>query len=988
MHRRSLLPREDDQEDVEALERSIHARYARSSHTEYDEETTDVEQRALLPFVRDPKLWMVRCLTGHEREVVVCLMQKYTDKGSKLQIRSAIALDHLKNYIYIDADKEAHVREACKERKRDPLTGEYFESINGMRCTEGFLYKVVSMKSISMQNTQPSFDELEKFQRSCKNKVGDIATGLSPLFASRKKGHFMIGDQVIVMKGDLKNLKGRIERLEEDTIHIRPTAIGLKSTVAIYTNAVYKYFEVALQFLSILAQSETYIVHMDFSVMPKAFSSHHNWYLATIASISDSTTTTSSSKLVYGYSNVIHGFSAILSPSELEAIKKYPGYVSSYKDLSAKVDTTRSSQFLGLNSNTGLWPVSGYGKDVIIGLVDTGVWPESKSFNDDGMTEIPSRWKGECESGTQFNSSMCNKKLIGARFFNKGLLANNPNLNISMNSTRDTDGHGTHTSTTAAGNYVEGASFFGYASGTVRGMAPRARVAMYKALWDEGVYLSDIAAAIDQALSDGIDVLSISLGLDGVPLYADPIAISTFAAIEKGIFVSTSAGNEGPDPETLHNGTPWVLTVAAGTIDREFRGIVTLGNAISVTGSSLYPGNSTASKFPLLFVDKCEDTKELQKIGSKIVVCLDKNDTLSDQVYLVGNASVSGGIFISNNTDLEFYIESSFPAVFLNLEDGKTVLDYIKSSSDPKASFEFQQTLVGTKPAPRVTSYSSRGPSPSCTFVLKPDLMAPGSLILASWPPKTPVVSINSGQLFNDFNLLSGTSMACPHAAGVAALLKGVHPEWSPAAIRSAMMTTSDSIDNTFSPIQDIGYNNQQADPLAIGAGHINPNKALDPGLVYDVKLEDYMNLLCALNYTMKQIQTITRSSSYSCSNSSLDLNYPSFIAFFKANNSQSDVKPVQEFQRTVTNVGDGMSTYTATLTPVEGFNVSVEPNKLVFKQKYEKQSYKLSIEGPRLMEKKVVYGSLSWVEIKGKHAVRSPIVATSLSSETLSENN
>ncbi|KAA8534332.1 hypothetical protein F0562_031841 [Nyssa sinensis] len=311
MNRRSLLPREDDQEDVEALERSIRARYARSSDTEYDE-TTDVEQRALLPSVRDPKLWMVRCLTGREREAAVCLMQKYTDKGSKLQIRSAIALDHLKNYIYIEADKEAHVREACKgmrslfsnkvvdvvdtvrqrvtvklipridlqalanklhgrevpqkkafvppprfmnvdearkmhihvEHKRDPLTGEYFESINGMRFIEGFLYKVVSMKSISTQNTQPSFDELEKFQRPSKNRVGDIATGLSPLFASRKKGHFMMGDQVIVVKGDLKNLKGRIERLEEDTIHIRPTAIGLKSTVAVYTNAVCKYFEV------------------------------------------------------------------------------------------------------------------------------------------------------------------------------------------------------------------------------------------------------------------------------------------------------------------------------------------------------------------------------------------------------------------------------------------------------------------------------------------------------------------------------------------------------------------------------------------------------------------------------------------------------------------------------------------------------------------------------------------------------------------------
>ncbi|KAG8377588.1 hypothetical protein BUALT_Bualt08G0048700 [Buddleja alternifolia] len=263
-------------------------------------------------------------------------------------------------------------------------------------------------------------------------------------------------------------------------------------------------------FNSSLTQSDTYIVHMDLSAMRKAFSSHHSWYLATLSSISDTTHDRSdslpSSKLVYAYSNAINGFSAFLSSSELKAIKNSPGYLSSIKDMTVNVDTTHSYQFLGLNNNHGASPASNYGQDVIIGVVDSGVWPESKSFDDDGMTEIPSRWKGECQSGAKFNSSMCNKKLIGARYFNKGLLAKNPNLTISMNSARDTDGHGTHTSSTAAGNYVVGASFFGYAPGTARGMAPKARVAMYKALWDEGLFLSDILAAIDQAIIDGVDV--------------------------------------------------------------------------------------------------------------------------------------------------------------------------------------------------------------------------------------------------------------------------------------------------------------------------------------------------------------------------------------------------------------------------------------------------------------------------------------------------
>ncbi|XP_059637805.1 subtilisin-like protease SBT3 [Cornus florida] len=746
------------------------------------------------------------------------------------------------------------------------------------------------------------------------------------------------------------------------------------------------------QFTSTLAQSDSYIVHMDLSAMPKAFSSHHNWYLSTLASITDNTkqSITTASNLIYAYDNVIHGFSAKLSPSELEAIKNSPGYASSIRDMPVKVDTTHSSQFLGLSPNSGAWPDSDYGKDVIIGLVDTGVWPESKSFNDDGMLEIPSKWKGGCESGTQFNSSMCNKKLIGARFFNKGLLARNSSITISMNSTRDTDGHGTHTSTTAAGGYVEGASYFGYAAGTARGMAPRARVAMYKALWDEGSSLSDVLAAIDQAITDGVDVLSLSLGIDGLALYEDPIAIATFAALEKGIFVSTSAGNEGPYLESLHNGTPWVLTVAAGTMDREFSATVSLGNGASITGASLFPGNSTTNQvYPIVFVEKCEDEKELKNIGYKIVVCQDKNDSFTDQLYNVQNAKVAGGVFISNITDLIFFIQSPFPAVFLNVQSGDTMLDYIKTSQDPKASIQFQGTILGTKPAPIVASYSSRGPSPSCPFVLKPDIMAPGSLVLASWPQNVPVADIDRGKLFSSFNLLSGTSMSTPHTAGVAALLKGAHPEWSPATIRSAMMTTSDSLDNTLNPIQDISFDGYKpSTPLSMGAGQINPNKALDPGLVYDMKTEDYVNLLCALNYTLKQIQTITRSSSYTCSNPSLDINYPSFIAFFNANDSNSDVNEVQEFQRSLTNVGDGTSTYTAKLTPMEGLKASVFPEKLVFTNKYEKQSYKLSIEGPRKLKHSVVHGSLSWVESDGEHVVRSPIVATSISSERLSAQN
>lgn len=736
----------------------------------------------------------------------------------------------------------------------------------------------------------------------------------------------------------------------------------------------------------LMAESkDTYIVHMDLSAMPKPFSTHHSWYLNTLSSISSHINTdsssSSSSKLVYAYSNAINGFSALLSSSEFDAIKNSPGYISSTKDTTVKVDTTHTYQFLGLDSSHGgAWSLSNYGDDVIIGLVDTGVWPESRSFNDDGMTAIPSRWKGKCERGTEFDPSMCNKKLIGARYFNKGLLAKYPNLTISMNSARDTDGHGTHTSSTAAGAHVEGASFFGYAAGTASGAAPGARVAMYKALWDEGAYLSDILAAIDQAIADGVDVLSLSLGIDGLALFADPIAIATFAAMEKGIFVSTSAGNEGPGLETLHNGTPWVLNVAAGTIDREFQGTLFLNNGASVTGLSFYPGNSSAQFVPIVFLGgACQNDRLINEAAGKIVVCLDTNNWLSKQIYHVGNSNVSGAVFISNTTDLESFTQTSFPAIFFKIgKQAQKVIDYIKRDrATAKARINFRETLIGSKRAPQLAGYSSRGPSQSCPFVLKPDILAPGDMILASWPSNSPVAYLNSGQLFGDFNVISGTSMSCPHAAGVAALVKAAHPDWSPAAIRSAMMTTSYVLDNMKEPIKDTGFSNRPANPLGIGAGHVDPNKALDPGLVYDAGSEDYVNLLCGLKFSDDQIKTITRSKSYNCSIPSLDLNYPSFIAYLNGGDSGSIHKAI-EFRRSVTNVGDAKSIYDAKLTTLEGLNVSVSPNRLRFTNKYEKKSYKLRIQGSEMFIG-VVHGSLTWVQSNGKYQVKSPIVATTL---------
>jgi subtilisin family serine protease len=223
---------------------------------------------------------------------------------------------------------------------------------------------------------------------------------------------------------------------------------------------------------------------MNLSMMPKVFSNQHNWYESTLSQVTTTNNIlkSTSSKIIYTYNNVMNGFSANLSPEEHEALKTSPGYISSIPDLPLKLHTTHSPQFLGLNPYKGAWPASNFGKDVIVGVIDTGIWPESESFNDKGMTEIPSKWKGQlCQFENTNNSSLCNKKLIGARYFNKGFLAKYSNLSrTTVNTTRDKFGHGTHVSSTAAGSIVDGASYFGLANGTAMGIASLSRLAMYR----------------------------------------------------------------------------------------------------------------------------------------------------------------------------------------------------------------------------------------------------------------------------------------------------------------------------------------------------------------------------------------------------------------------------------------------------------------------------------------------------------------------------
>ncbi|PIA33645.1 hypothetical protein AQUCO_04000007v1 [Aquilegia coerulea] len=735
--------------------------------------------------------------------------------------------------------------------------------------------------------------------------------------------------------------------------------------------------------MSTSEEYQTYIIHMDQSYKPASFSTHESWHRSTLASLSSSDTIYDEKTLLYSYNHAMHGFSARLTPSQLSELEKLQAHRATYPESYGKLFTTHTPKFLGLKHSSGIWPTASYGKDVIIGMIDTGIWPESNSFNDKGMSSIPGRWKGICENGTAFSPSLCNLKLIGARSFSKGYQAGGGNISTEFDydSPRDCTGHGTHTSSTAAGSNVVGAGHFGYAMGTAQGIAPGAHLAMYKVLWAGGESdksaASDVLAGMDQAIADGVDIISISLGFDEhTPYFNDVIAIASLSAIEKGIIVVCAAGNDGASNST-HNGAPWIITVGAGTVDRSFVGRLTLGNGLTIEGTSYFPLSILIRNAPLYYGENniskatCAfSSLDPTEVSGKVVLCDYTGSDNSGQMEEVQRAGALGGIFSNDKFILEPEIYS-MPALILQSRDGSLVKNYVMSTNSSMVKeMKFVITKLGIKPAPQVTDFSSRGPDPVNPGVLKPDILAPGQDVLAAVRADKPEMDMGMYTLATDYAIYSGTSMAAPHVAGVTALLKAVHQDWSPAAIRSAIMTTASSIDNTYSTITDQATE-LPATPLEFGAGHINPNKAMDPGLIYDIHFQDYVEFLCGLGYNNKQISAVIRRSQWSCRDNASDLNYPSFVVVVP----KASIYPlVMNFTRVVTNIGDDDSIYQAVLDVPSGMRIQTEPNTLSFTGKGQQQGFTLSVEISEI-DASVTYGYLKWVD-QHNHVVSSPIVA------------
>ncbi|MED6119487.1 hypothetical protein PIB30_012394 [Stylosanthes scabra] len=740
-----------------------------------------------------------------------------------------------------------------------------------------------------------------------------------------------------------------------------------------------------------VAKKKTYIVHMNHNQKPSIYPTHHDWYIASLQSLStNSDSDSDSDPLLYSYKTAYNGFAASLDPNQAQALLDSGSVLGLYEDTLYQLHTTRTPEFLGLETQTSLWAghsTEDLGQalhDVVIGVLDTGVWPESRSFDDAGMPEIPARWRGQCESGEDFSPKLCNKKLIGARSFSRGFRMASGDSGSGKPkepmSPRDKDGHGTHTASTAAGSPVANASLLGYATGTARGMAPQARLAAYKVCWTDGCFASDILAGIDRAIEDGVDVLSLSLGGGSAPYFRDTIAIGAFAAVEKGIFVACSAGNSGPTKSSLANVAPWIMTVGAGTLDRDFPAFAVLGNKKRFNGVSLYSGKGMGTEpLSLVYFKNSSKSSNICLPGSldpalvrgKVVLCDRGMNARVEKGRVVRDAGGVGMILANTAESGEELVADShlLPAVAVGRIVGDQIREYVGSDPNPTAVLSFGGTVLNVRPSPVVAAFSSRGPNTVTRQILKPDVIGPGVNILAAWSEAIGPSGLAQDTRKTNFNIMSGTSMSCPHISGLAALLKAAHPEWSPSAIKSALMTTAYTRDNTRSQLHDAALGSV-SNPWSHGSGHVNPQKALSPGLVYDASTSDYVKFLCSLDYSQEQLQILIKHSGFNCTKKFSDpgqLNYPSFSVIFGN-------KRVVRYTRRLTNVGDAGSVYRVNVNGPTGVNITVKPTRLVFEKVGERKTYTVTFVSSKGAKETARYGFGSIVWRNPQHQVKSPV--------------
>ena len=724
---------------------------------------------------------------------------------------------------------------------------------------------------------------------------------------------------------------------------------------------------------------------------------------------------------IYSYRYGLNGFAARMSVAQAEKLEHLPEVLNVWEDEVRPMATRHSPTFLGLfDPDEGLRSVEGLdGDDIVIGVIDSGITPEHpalrdvreadkpracrsswgettllgrwlcrryKKLPDVSVFDPPEGWSGACIAGDQFTAEDCNNKLIGARWFIDGALETGPIDEDEIHSPRDADGHGTHTATTAAGNRTS-ASIFGTLIGDIEGIAPKARVAAYKACWlrpgdtRASCNTSDLANAIDTAVADGVDIINYSVG-SSLARTSAPDDLALMAAAKAGILAVVAAGNEGPNLGTIGSpaGGPWVITAGASSRDGESN-VEAMEIAAPPGLAGRYAVKEAIFTPPLEDVDPIEAALVLvddddtslatgASGGSEADGCqpLVNDDEVNGKIAFMQRTGCRFDTMIKNAADagavaaLIYNIAgdpivmhgeaglSDIPALMMGQADANLILAELDASNEVEAILDKGFLLTSSDAGNQMGMFSARGPAP-VRDVLKPDVTAPGINILAGFSPDSAYSTPGE-----NFAYLSGTSMATPHVAGVAALLRQAHPGWSPAAIKSALMTTSRQDVTSSSGIGD-------ATPFDFGAGHIVPNAALNPGLVYDITDDEYDAYACGIDFpTVPE----TRCDELEAAGMSFDarqLNLPS-IAMSALANSQT-------VTRRVTNVSDEAGNYTAAVSPPPGMRIDVVPNSISLAPG-ESASFDVTISyesGPLDLWR---FGSMTWTS--EDHDVYSPI--------------
>ncbi|ESQ39518.1 hypothetical protein EUTSA_v10000774mg [Eutrema salsugineum] len=686
---------------------------------------------------------------------------------------------------------------------------------------------------------------------------------------------------------------------------------------------------------------------------------------------------------LYSYNYLINGFAVFVSSQQAEKLSKRSEVANIVLDFSVRTATTYTPQFMGLPE--GAWAKEGgfkiAGEGIVIGFIDTGIDPNHPSFNDNDINShhssypTPKHFSGVCEVTPDFPSGSCNKKLIGARHFAQSAITRGIfNSSEDYASPFDGDGHGTHTASIAAGNHGVPVIVSNHNFGNASGIAPRAYISVYKALYKSfGGFAADVVAAIDQAAQDGVDILSLSITPNrkppGVATFFNPIDMAILSAVKSGIFVVQAAGNTGPSPKSMSSFSPWIFTVGASSHDRVYSNSIILGNNVTIPGlgfaiptddgkmykmvSAFHALNNSTSVDKDMYVGECQDYENFDQklVSGSLLMCsysvrfILGLSTIKQALDVAKNLSAVGVVFYMDPYVLGFQINPTpmdMPGIIIpSAEDSKILLKYYNSSVQRDVTTKeivgfgaFAAIEGGLKAsfsdrAPKVMYYSARGPDPEDNSfndadILKPNLVAPGNSIWGAWSS----ASIDSPEFKGErFAMMSGTSMAAPHVAGVAALIKQTYPQFSPSAIASALSTTALLNDIKGGPImvQRTFSNPDQslsnATPFDMGSGFVNATAALDPGLIFDTSFEDYMSFLCGINGSDSVVFNYT---GISCSDnnktmSGFDLNLPSITV--------STLNGTQFVQRSMRNIG-GNETYNVGWSPPYGVSMKVDPTQ------------------------------------------------------------